>query len=140
MADRSTERSTDRSTERSIHLQETDMFKKTLVCATLVLSAGVAMAQGSARIDERQARQDARIDQGVASGQLTQREAARMEAGQARVQGMENRALSDGTVTGRERARIEHAQDVQSARIHRQKHDRQHDVNHNGRVDRRRGN
>lgn len=112
------------------------MFKKTLVCATLVLSAGVAMAQGSARIDERQARQDARIDQGVASGQLTQREAARMEAGQARVQGMENRALSDGTVTRRERARIEHAQDVQSARIHRQKHDRQHDFNHNGRIDR----
>ena len=65
-------------------------------------------------------------------------EAARMEAGQARVQGMENRAQADGTVTGRERARIEHAQDVQSARIHRQKHDRQHDLNHNGRVDRRR--
>ena len=114
------------------------MFKKLFVCAALSLTVTAAMAQSTDRIDARQARQDARIDQGVASGQLTQREAARMEAGQARVQGMDNRAQADGTVTGRERARIEHAQDVQSARIHRQKHDRQHDLNHNGRVDRRR--
>ncbi len=79
---------------------------------------------------------NAEIDQGVASGSLTQREANRLERGQQRVDNMENRAKADGVVTGRERARIQHAQDVQSDRIYRQKHDRQHDFNHNGRVNR----
>jgi hypothetical protein len=51
---------------------------------------------------------------------------------------MENRAKAVGVVTRAERARLHQAQDAQSARIYRQKHDRQHDYNHNGRVDRRR--
>lgn len=87
-------------------------------------------------IDQRQANQERRIDQGVASGSLTQREANRLERGQQRIDNMENRAKADGVVTGRERARLHQAQDTQSARIYRQKHDRQHDFNHNGRVDR----
>ena len=87
-------------------------------------------------IDQRQANQERRIDQGVASGSLTQREANRLEHGQQRIDNMENRAKADGVVTGRERARLHQAQDTQSARIYRQKHHRQHDFNHNGRVDR----
>jgi len=59
-----------------------------------------------------------------------------MEKGQTHVQNLENKAAADGKVTVKEKARIEHAQDVQSKRIHRQKHDRQHDVNHDGRIDR----
>jgi len=39
-------------------------------------------------------------------------------------------------VTRREQNRIEHAQDVQSRHINREKHDRQHDFNHDGRKDR----
>jgi polyhydroxyalkanoate synthesis regulator phasin len=78
-----------------------------------------------ARIDQRQANQDKRIDQGVKSGQLTQREAARLDKGQAHVNKMENKALADGKITKQEGRRIEHAQDVQSARIYRQKHDKQ---------------
>ena len=54
-----------------------------------------------------------------------QREAARLEKGQARVQRMENRAAADGKVTAKERARIERAQDQQSRRIYREKHDKQ---------------
>jgi hypothetical protein len=77
------------------------------------------------RIDQRQANQDKRIDQGVQSGQLNQREAARLDKGQARVDRMENRALADGRVSKGEARRIERAQDVQSARIYRQKHDKQ---------------
>ena len=97
----------------------------------------LALAQiGTPGVDQRQIIQERRIDQGVASGSLTQREANRLERGQQRVDNMENRAKADGVVTGRERARIQHAQDVQSDRIYRQKHDRQHDFNHNGRVDR----
>jgi hypothetical protein len=52
------------------------------------------------------------------------------------VQNLENKATADGKVTAKERARIEHAQDVQSQRVYRQKHDRQHDLNHDGRMDR----
>ncbi|MBP5987399.1 MAG: hypothetical protein KA538_09460 [Azonexus sp.] len=111
---------------------------KTVIAISLIIPA-LAFAQANTpRVDQRQANQEQRIDQGVASGSLTQREANRMERGQQHVDNMENRAKSDGVVTARERARLHQAQDVQSARIHRQKHDRQHDYNHNGRVDRRR--
>lgn len=99
----------------------------------------LAFAQANTpRVDQRQANQEQRIDQGIASGSLTQREANRLERGQQHVDNMENRAKADGVVTRAERARLHQAQDVQSARIHRQKHDRQHDYNHNGRADRRR--
>jgi len=97
----------------------------------------LAFAQANTpRVDQRQANQEQRIDQGVASGSLTQREANRLERGQQHVDNMENRAKSDGVVTNRERAQLHRAQDRQSERIYAQKHDRQHDYNHDGRVDR----
>ncbi|MFZ2269134.1 MAG: hypothetical protein WAV95_16285 [Azonexus sp.] len=97
----------------------------------------LAFAQANTpRVDQRQANQEQRIDQGVASGSLTQREANRLERGQGRVDAMENQAKSDGVVTRHERAQLHRAQDRQSERIYAQKHDRQHDYNHNGRVDR----
>lgn len=109
---------------------------KALAAIAIVLPS-LAFAQANTpRVDQRQANQEQRIDQGVASGSLTQREANRMERGQQHVDNMENRAKSDGVVTRQERARLHQAQDVQSKRIYRQKHDRQHDYNHNGRVDR----
>lgn len=87
-------------------------------------------------IDKRQAEQQKRIDQGVASGQLTAKEAARLEKGQERVQKMEDKAKADGKVTKQERARIQQAQNVESRHIAKQKHDRQHDRNHDGKRDR----
>jgi len=86
-----------------------------------------ALSQTSStpRIDQRQANQERRIEQGEKSGALTNREAARLEKGQARVQKMENKALADGKVTAKERARIEKAQDRQSKKIYREKHDQQ---------------
>jgi hypothetical protein len=88
------------------------------------------------RVDQRQLNQERRIEQGVASGSLTAREANRLERGQQHVDNIETRAKADGVVTRQERARLHQAQDVQSQRIARQKHDRQHDYNHNGRIDR----
>ena len=109
---------------------------KTLAVLSLVLPA-IAFAQANTPlVDQRQANQERRIDQGVASGSLTQREANRLERGQQHVDNMENRAKADGVVTRRERARLNHAQNVQSRHIYAQKHDRQHDFNHDGRVDR----
>jgi Skp family chaperone for outer membrane proteins len=110
---------------------------KTLVAAVALIIPMLASAQSSTpRIDAREARQEARIDRGVQSGTLTEREAAKLDRGQQHVQNLETRATADGKVTAREKARIEHAQDVQSQRIYREKHDRQHDFNHDGRQDR----
>lgn len=107
------------------------------LAAIVVVLPTLAFAQANTPgIDQRQSNQERRIDQGVASGSLTQREANRLERGQQRVDNMENRAKADGVVTRQERARMQHAQNVQSDRIARQKHDRQHDYNHNGRTDR----
>jgi len=122
--------------EFALYQEETMKTVKALAAIAIVLPT-LAFAQANTPgVDQRQANQERRIDQGVASGSLTQREANRLERGQNRVDNMENRAKADGVVTRQERARIHHAQDVQSNRIAQQKHDRQHDYNHNGRVDR----
>ncbi len=77
------------------------------------------------RIDQRQEKQEQRINQGVASGALTEKEAARLQKEQDRLQKAEDKALADGKVTRKERARLEHRQDRASKHIYRQKHDKQ---------------
>lgn len=81
--------------------------------------------QDASRIDRRQQSQQARIDSGVKSGELTKREAAQLQDGQRRIQRMEDQARADGKVTREERERIERAQDEQSRAIQRQSQDRQ---------------
>lgn len=66
--------------------------------------------------------QQARIGQGVQSGQLTNHEAAQLERGQARVTGREAAAGADGRVGPYEQGAIQTAENRQSARIHRKKH------------------
>ncbi len=111
------------------------MIKHTIAAAILAafIAPGLAAAQAPAPkdpaatpgIDKRQDNQQKRIDQGVQSGQLDSKEAARMDKGQARVDRIEDKAKSDGVVTKDERRRLHHAQNNESKRIHRQKHDRQ---------------
>ena len=56
------------------------MTQALLVIGGVLLSAGMANGQAETPgIDQRQANQEQRIDQGIASGQLTQREAGRLE-------------------------------------------------------------
>lgn len=95
-----------------------------LVAASFALPA-IAQTSSTPRIDARQEKQEQRIQQGVKSGALNQKEAARLEKGQARVQKMETKAVADGKVTAKERARIEKAQNRESRRIFREKHDKQ---------------
>jgi hypothetical protein len=84
-----------------------------------------ASSSATPRIDQRQANQERRIDQGVASGQLTRPEARRLERQQGAIDRAENRARADGTVTAQERARLTHMQNHTSAHIARQRHDAQ---------------
>jgi len=105
-------------------------LKLTVIAVVMAALPAVALAQSTGtastpRIDQRQENQQKRIDRGVQSGQLTEKEAARLQKGQQRVQKMEDKAISDGKMTVKERARIEHAQDRQSKKIFREKHDKQ---------------
>ena len=109
------------------------MLSLTLAAAAAAPSLGAAAPAFADTyeqiINRRQDRQEERIDQGIKSAEFTRREAARLERGQNHVNRMENRALADGTITQGEFKRIERGQNVESRRIYRQKHDRQHRPN-----------
>ncbi len=97
-----------------------------IVSGMTLLMVGISYAQAETPvIDQRQTNQEQRIDQGIASGQLNEREANRLNKQQDHIDKMENRAKSDGVMTKRERARIGAAQDRASRHIAREKHDRQ---------------
>lgn len=122
-------------------------MKTKIVFSILALAALGAQAQstnmGTApnptatpRIDQREANQERRIEQGEKSGQLTAREANRLEKEQGRIERAEDRAKADGKVTAKERAHLNNMQDRASRDIAREKHDRQRDMDHDGRKDR----
>jgi len=107
-------------------------MKLRILATTTVLSVfalgAFAQTSGPAatpRIDARQANQEKRIDQGIASGELTKRETKKLEAEQTRIDRVEDRAKADGTVTKKERKHLTHMQNKASADIARQKHDAQ---------------
>lgn len=72
--------------------------------------------------DRRQERQEKRIENGESSGQVTDHEEKRLENGQEHVDNVEANAKADGVVTPKERAHIEHAENVQSRKIYKAKH------------------
>jgi hypothetical protein len=107
-----------------------------IIVAVSLAFTGAAFAQTSTApakdpaatpgIDKRQENQQKRIDAGVKSGQLTEREAARMEKRQDKLQADKQKAQADGVVTKQERRQLHHEADRNSKAIARQKHDRQH--------------
>jgi hypothetical protein len=107
------------------------MKKQSLVIVLALAATTAAFAQAAndstatPRVDRREARQQQRIGQGVASGQLTPKETARLEAQQGRIETAETRAKSDGVVTAKERAHLARRQNKASRNIHHQKHDAQ---------------
>lgn len=124
-------------------------MKKYALLASLVLAvSGGTFAQtapapkdplATPRIDQREANQDKRIEQGTASGQLTLREQRRLNRGEARIDKAQDHAAADGKVTAQERKRILHMQRAESRDIAHQKHDQQVDLNHDGKRDRKLG-
>lgn len=111
---------------------------QTLIAALALTVGASAFAQAPAapvapkdptatpRIDQRQVNQQKRIDQGVASGQLTPQEAANLQKREDKIAKDEAAAKADGKVTGAERRKLEREENHASRAIHRQKHDRQH--------------
>lgn len=102
-------------------------FKLFLTGGAAALACAGALAQPvTPGIDQREARQEQRIQQGVASGQLNARETHRLARQQARIHQTEQAAKADGRVSAKERAHLDAMQDKASRDIHQQKHDAQH--------------
>ncbi len=103
--------------------------------STLVLAIGSVFALSflaaapaeAGQIHGRKERQQQRIAQGVASGQLTAHETARLEGREAHLNReiRDMRASNGGTLTPAERARVERQQNRLSRSIYAQKHDAQ---------------
>ena len=116
--------------------QEFPMKLHTLVTAIALAASGAAFAQtapaapvkdpaATPRIDQMQVNQQKRINQGVASGQLTPAETAKLDQGQAKLQAEKVSAKADGTVTAAERQKLRREARRNSHRIAKQKHDKQ---------------
>jgi hypothetical protein len=86
------------------------------VCATPVLASG---------INKKEHREQARIRQGIRSGELTRAEARRLEAEQARIRVDERFDRADGKLTLKERRQLHKELRRASRDIYRQKHDNQ---------------
>lgn len=97
---------------------------KTLAVTGITIFTASTLA-GTPNIDKRENHQKKRIAQGVKSGELTARETKRLAKGQKQLHRMEKRAKADGVVTKIERARLQHKANKESAKIYRNKHDRQ---------------
>ena len=103
-----------------------------MVTAALLLPAGFAQTQPAPEkkegvIQQRKERQQKRIAQGVASGQLTANETARIERNEAKLnrEVRRDRKQNGGNLTNKEKAQVNRQQNQLSRQIYRQKHDAQ---------------
>jgi hypothetical protein len=81
-----------------------------------------AAAADAGQVADREARQRARIHQGVATGQLTPHETTVLRQEQHRIDNMRQRALADGHVGPKELVRLDQAQDHANRDIYRLQH------------------
>lgn len=102
-------------------------MKNIIALLSFVIFAGIlqVQAQNTPGVDQRQRTQRHRIQEGVASGELTRRETADARHDQRRIRRSERRAKADGVVTPTERARLHHKQNKANRQLRRDKHDAQ---------------
>ena len=108
------------------------MNMKTLIAVLALSVGGMAMAQTAApvapatpKLDQREANHQARIDQGVASGQLNAKETNRLYKREAKLAANETAAKADGKVTRAEHRKLRREANRDSKAIYKQKHDAQ---------------
>ncbi len=94
------------------------------LCILLAFSIQ-AFGQSTPQADARAKNQQARIKEGVKSGELTKHETIKLQKEQATIHAEKKTAMSDGNVTKAERAKLHHDQNKSSKHIARQKHDKQ---------------
>jgi hypothetical protein len=71
---------------------------------------------------QRNVNQQQRIQNGMDNGALTNREAGKLDRGQAHVSGREANAAANGRVGAREQRGVQRAENRQSGRVYRKKH------------------
>ncbi len=98
---------------------------KRFIIAALLGAVTLGVTPAAAQIGYRQDRQQARIERGVRTGQITPREASRLQRQQARIGRATYRAGRDGRLSYGERRRIQARQNRASRNIYRQRRDRQ---------------
>jgi hypothetical protein len=105
---------------------EENMNKKlwTAILGAAVCAGMLTGTASAATINQRQHREQARIRQGVRSGELTRQETKRLELEQRRIQLQEQLARRNG-LTAKERLRLQMELDKANRDIYKQKHDNQ---------------
>ena len=102
---------------------------KSFLAVAAAVASMAASAQNFARtdtseIDARQARQEARIERGLARGEFTRREARSLQQGQREIARVEARAKADGHVDRYEIRHLTALLDRADAQIRQMRHDR----------------
>ena len=101
------------------------ILKNAVIALLVVLSVGSVFSQAKTpRVDRRERRQQARIQEGVKSGELTGKEAAKLEAQQGKIQKDEMKAKADGTISPAERMKLKREQNRANRNINRKKHNK----------------
>lgn len=101
------------------------IMKSTIVALLVVLSVGSVWSQTKTpRVDRRERRQQARIQEGVKSGELTGKEATKLEVQQGKIQADEMKAKADGTISPAERMKLKREQNRANRNIYRKKHNK----------------
>lgn len=102
-----------------------NLFSALAAFALLSISYSSAAQTATPGITARQRSEQARIRQGVRSGELNRAEAARLKAREADIRQDKRAAKADGVVTRDERQDIRQDERQASRAIYRQKHDAQ---------------
>ncbi len=98
-------------------------FMGIIFSSTIVFSMVTSAVAGTPGINRRENRQQDRIAQGIASGELKPGEAVRLELQQAKIRRHEAAAKADGHVSFVERLRLHHELNKQNRKIFKNKHD-----------------
>jgi len=102
------------------------MNKITYIISAITLTAILTITSFAGtkdpKVNNRQDRQQARIEQGVKSGELTKKETAGLVLNQAKIAHEEKKAKADGTLTVKERVDLHKDLKKSSERIHKAKH------------------
>ena len=101
-------------------------MKRTIIALTLIAAgASGAHAYGSSTrdIDAEQAREAARIEQGIRNGSINRWEATRLKQEQRRIERLESRAMADGRISRSEHDQIRAAQARANQHITRESND-----------------
>ncbi len=99
-------------------------MRKFILATAALATVGAAMPAMAQQIDQREHRQEQRIRQGEATGQLTPREARRLQYLEMRLHRTEARMRMEngGRLSWRERRRLQQMANADSAAIYRLKH------------------